>query len=88
MNKKAVKKKAVKKKKDTGMGELLGLLRTRPHLVHALIFDHGKVTRLLRSNEARRLIPGVDARRTLQNHVAKGHHGGSIGIVGCIKRSR
>jgi hypothetical protein len=64
MNNKAVKKKAKKqaaKKKDPGMGELLGLLRTQPHLVRALIFDHAKVKRLLKSAAARRLIAGVDA---------------------------
>jgi hypothetical protein len=64
MNNKTVKKKAktqATKKKDAGMGELLGLLRTQPHLVRALIFDHAKVKRLLKSAAARRLIPGVDA---------------------------
>jgi hypothetical protein len=57
-------KKRAAKKKAAGMGELLGLLETHPHLVHALIFDHAKVRRLLKSPAARRLLRGVDAAAT------------------------
>ena len=79
MNKKTVKKKVIKrkviKKKDTGMGELLGLLKTRPHLVHALLVDHRSVMRLLQSKAARRLVPGLNAKSLLKRVRAAGLQG-------------
>lgn len=60
----AAKKKAKKqaaKKKNVGMRELLDLLEDRPHLVRALLVDHAKVRRLLKTKEARRLLPDVNA---------------------------
>jgi len=51
------------------MGELLGLLKTRPELVHALVFHHKKVKRLLKSKKARRLIPDEDMRNTLMQRI-------------------
>jgi len=86
MNKKKAVKKKVVKKKDTGMGELLGLLKTQPHLVHALVVDHKKVRRLLKSREARRLIPSDDARNAVEKRVLDaGFHGGVAMIPGCLR---
>jgi hypothetical protein len=71
-----IKKKAAKKRagrdQDHGMGALLGLLKGRPDLVHALIFDHVQVKNLLKSRAARILVPGVDARKMLLRRVAGG----------------
>ena len=72
--KRPIKKKAAKK--DTGMGELLGALKTRPELVHALVFNHVRVKRFLKSKAARQLIPGADVRSALMKRVTHaGHHG-------------
>jgi hypothetical protein len=57
----AAKKKAKKQAaKDTGMRELLDLLKDRPHLVRALIFDRAKVGRLLRTKAGRALLAAAD----------------------------
>lgn len=53
-------KKQAAKKQDTGMRELLDLLKTHPHLMHALGVDPAKVNRLLKSDAARQLTSGVD----------------------------
>ena len=42
--------------RDAGIAELIGRLEAHPRLVRALIFDHAKVERLLRSAAARRLL--------------------------------
>ena len=57
------------KKPKAGMGELLGLLKTRPELVHALILDHKKVRSLLKTKEARRLIPSEKRRKAVHKRV-------------------
>jgi len=79
----ASKKKAAKKRarttKDPGMGPLLDLLKSRPELVNALVFDHVKVERLLRSPAARRLVPGVDTRKMLLRSVSGGGPAGAPG---------
>jgi hypothetical protein len=69
--KKAAKNRA-RRKKDPAMGPLLDLLKARPELVHALVFDHAKVERLLKSRAARQLVPGVDARKMLLKSVTGG----------------
>ena len=72
----ASKKKAAKRArttKDPGMGPLLDLLKSRPELVHALVFDHVKVERLLRSPAARRLVPGVDTRKMQSGRRSHAH---------------
>ena len=53
--------------RDRGTGELLELLRAKPELVSALVFDTGNVKRLLKSKAGRRLVPGVDTRAFLRS---------------------
>jgi hypothetical protein len=67
------------KKKQKGMGELLALIKTRPELVTALVFDPASVKRLLRSKAARRLVLGVNVRAFLR-YVAGPKDGGPIVI--------
>jgi hypothetical protein len=55
------------KKNDRGMGELLELLRTHPELITTLVFDARKLRRLLRTQEARRLLLGVDVGTLLRS---------------------
>jgi hypothetical protein len=81
---KAVKKKTVKKK-DKGMGALLEVLRGRPQLVHAVIFNHARVKRLLKGTAAKKLTLGVNARKTLQKRVARIEHGGPAAM--CLART-
>ena len=81
---KGVKKQAVKKK-DKGMGALLELLRGRPELVHAVIFNHARVKRLLKGKAAKKLALGVNARKTLQKRVARVEHGGPAAM--CLART-
>jgi len=45
---------------DNGMSELLELLKAHPDLVREIVFDSGKLSRLLESEEARELVHGVD----------------------------
>jgi hypothetical protein len=83
--KKAAKKKAAKKKavaKKQGMGELLGVLKTHPHLVHALVFNPTSVNNLLKSRKARQLAAGVDTKRLLK-HAANPQDGGAVAV--CLR---
>ena len=73
------------KKNDNGMDELLGLLKSHPELISALVFDPVSVKRLLKSKAARRLLIGVDTRAFLK-YVA-GHKNGTP-IVLCLGRTR
>jgi hypothetical protein len=72
------------KKKAKGMGEVLDLLKTHPDLVHALVFNPGKVKRLLRSKAARRLVPGVNT-RSLLKRVAGAGDGAPIAV--CLSKT-
>jgi hypothetical protein len=72
------------KKNDNGMGELLELLKSRPGLISALVFDPVSIKRLLRSKAARRLIKGVDTRAFLR-YVAGSADGGPIAL--CLLRT-
>ena len=45
---------------DNGMSELLELLKAHPELVREIVFDSGKLSSLLESEEARELVHGVD----------------------------
>lgn len=55
------------KKKDKGLEELLGLLKTHPDLIRDLVFDPTSIKRLLKSRAARRLVnPGMDATAFLE----------------------
>ena len=76
------------KKQDTGMGELLELLKNHPHLIDAIGADTARVSRLLKSNAARRLVRGVDvsAAATPTLHVEV-HDGSYTKIFKCLKRS-
>ena len=80
MNNKVPKKKAAKskpakkrtvKRKDTGLAELLGLLKAHPHLVHTLVVDRKRVRSLLKSKAARRLIPGANARKAVHRRLTR-----------------
>jgi hypothetical protein len=62
------------KKNDNGLDELLELLKSRPELISALVFDPASIKRLLKSKAARRLLIGVEAktflRRIVDNPIA------------------
>jgi hypothetical protein len=73
------------KKKDKGMGELLELIRTRPELISALVFDPKSVKRLLRSKAARRLVRGVNVRAFLSR--VAGPADGDAPIALCLRRT-
>ena len=73
----------MKKKNDNGMGELLGVLKAHPELVHALVFDHKAVRRLIKSKAGRGLLPGLDARKTLLKRVEGAGGGGQIAV--CLR---
>jgi hypothetical protein len=73
----------MKKKNDNGMGELLGVLKTHPELVHALVFDHKRVRRLLKGKSARGLAIGVDARKNLLKRVKQAGDGGGVAV--CLR---
>jgi hypothetical protein len=79
--KKNAAKKRARRKQDPGMGALLDLLKGRPELVHALIFDHVQVKRLLKSRAARILVPGVDARKMLLRRVAEAPASGPLRLM-------
>jgi hypothetical protein len=68
-----------KKGTSKGMGELLGLLKKRPELVHALVFHPTKVKSLLKSKSARKLIPGKNTRAFL-HRVSGSEDGGPIAL--------
>ena len=78
---------------DKGTGELLELLRTKPELVSALVFDTRPVKRQLKSKAGRRLIRGVDTGAFLRS-VAGPAEGGPIAFcdgraaVSCRKRTK
>lgn len=72
------------KKKHKGIGELLELLKARPELVNALVFDPASVKRLLKGKTARRLILGVDTRAFLRRALGSGA-GGPIAL--CLQRT-
>ncbi len=72
------------KKNDNGMGELLSLLKARPELISALVFDPTSIKRLLKSKAARRLALGVNTRAFL-SYVAGSEDGGPIAL--CLKRT-
>jgi hypothetical protein len=78
---------------DKRAGELLGLLRTKPELVSALVFDTRNIKRLLKSKAARRLVLGVDTRAFLRG-VAGPAEGVPIAFcdrrtpVSCRKRTK
>jgi hypothetical protein len=73
------------KKNDNGMEELLGLLRSHPELISAIVFDPARIKRLLSSKAARRLVIGVDTRALLKSVAGSG---GGGPIVLCLSRSR
>lgn len=70
------------KKKDKAMGALLDLLKNRPELVHALIFDHRKVKRLLKTKAAGKLAHGANATKALRKRVGKAKTGAKLAIFG------
>lgn len=72
-----------KNKNDNGMGELLDTLKTHPELVHALVFDHKRVRRLLKSKAARGLVTGVDPRKTILKRVKRAGEGGGVAV--CLR---
>lgn len=74
-------KSAKKSKTDPGMGPMLELLKNRPELVHALVFDPVKVKRLLRSRAAQILVPGVDVRKMLLRRVTGVPGGGPLRMM-------
>ena len=49
-----------RRRNDGGLRELLRVLRKHPELAKAVVFDPERVSRLLRTPEARRLLVGVD----------------------------
>src|ERR1700752_3730404 len=71
-------------KRPKGLEELLGVLKSHPQLVHALVFDPTRVKSLLRSDTARRLVAGLDTRAFLRR-VAGSEDGGPIAV--CKKRT-
>jgi hypothetical protein len=72
------------KKNDNGLGELLALLKAHPELMKELVFEPTKITSLLRSNAARRLVLGVDAKKFLK-YVASPEDG--YPIAQCFKET-
>jgi hypothetical protein len=78
---------------DKGTGELLGLLKTKPELVSALVFDTRNIKRLLKSKAARRLVLGVDTRAFLRSVVGPAEGGpiafcdGRAAVI-CRKRTK
>jgi hypothetical protein len=64
--KKPAAKKQAARKQETGMGELLGLLKTHPHLVRALGLSPAKVKRLLKGAAAPRLLATGDERFVIE----------------------
>jgi hypothetical protein len=81
-------KKRAAKKED--IGELVDLLKAHPRLVRALIFDHEKVRRLLKSPAARRLLPGVNAGTAVVRGTIEGTDSGPpnpLVIFRCLRRS-
>jgi hypothetical protein len=70
------------KKKDKAMAALLDLLKKRPELVHALVFDHAKVRKLLKTKAAKGLAHGADATKALHKRVAKAKKGAKLAIFG------
>jgi hypothetical protein len=79
--------------KDKGTGELLELIKTKPELVSALVFDTRNIERLVRSKAGRRLVRGVDTGAFLRS-VAGPAEGGPIALcdgraaVSCRKRTK
>jgi hypothetical protein len=73
------------KKNDKGIGELLDLLKARPELISALVFNPEGIKRLLRSKAARRLVLGVDTRAFLR-YIAGPKGGGPIAL--CLSQTR
>jgi hypothetical protein len=72
------------KKNDKGMSALLDVLKAHPDLVHALIIDHARLKRLLRSKAGRELALGEDARKLLLKSVA-----GPAGKAGiCVRTTK
>jgi|ERR1700683_1326716 len=72
------------KNNDKGMRELLELLKTRPELISALVFDPASIKRLLGSKAARRLVLGVDTKAFL-SHVVSSKEDGPIAL--CLRRT-
>ena len=73
------------KKNDNGLGELLALLKDHPELMKELVFEPTKITTLLRSKPARRLVLGVDAKKFLK-YVASSKDG--YPIAQCFAETR
>ena len=69
------------KKNDNGMQEVLNLLKARPKLIRSIVFHPERITRLLRSKEARRLIRGVAANQFL-DYIRKPEDGYPIAFCG------
>ena len=63
------------KKRDKHMGAVLDLLKDHPELVRALIVDHVKVKRLLKTKAARALVAGVDLTKPLMKRGARAGRG-------------
>jgi hypothetical protein len=74
----------MKKKNDKGLAELLELLRTRPDLIDALVFDPARVKGLLQQKAARRMVLGVSTKAFLR-YVSGSSDGGPIAI--CLRRT-
>jgi hypothetical protein len=74
------------KKNDKGMSALLDVLKAHPDLVHALIVDHARLKRLLRSKAGRELALGEDARKLLRKSVAGPGRAGKAGI--CVRPTK
>jgi hypothetical protein len=72
-------------KKEKGAGELLGLLKTHPGLVHALIFNPTRVKRLLRNRKARQQFRGVDTTKILSRVSAPG---GGGPVLTCVQSTK
>ena len=74
----------MKKNKDRGLAELLELLRARPDLIDALVFDPARVKRLLKQKAARRMVLGASTRAFLR-YVSGSPEGGPIAM--CLRRT-
>jgi hypothetical protein len=72
------------KKKDTGLDELLALLKRKPELIKEIVFDPDAITRLLRNKTARRLVRGV-APNAFLTYVAAPEDG--YPIAQCLQRT-
>jgi hypothetical protein len=73
------------KNNDSGIEELLEVLKTNPEIISALVFDPDSVKRLLNSKAARKLVLGVKFKNFI-TYVTSASNGGPV--ARCIDKTK